>query len=356
MKKQRIYLILVLILIALSVVLVLDKKSGTMKKKSNEFAVSDTSNITRLFLADKRNNIVKLDKVSGGWRLNDKYTANTDLVNLMLKTLISIDVKSPVSKSARNNLIRLMAAKSVKIEIYQNVYRIDLFDKIKLFPHVKKTKTYYVGDATMNNTGTYMIMEGSEDPYIVHIPGFRGFVATRYSAREMDWRDHGIFNSKLPDIKSVSIDYTETPDISFSISNFDNRNFTLTALNGNKPVAAFDTIKVIEYLGSFRKINYESILTDLGKAQYDSITSLPPTFVITLEDKLGKKQVLKAWRRRASAGELDYDGNPTQWDKDRMFARIEGNNELVFIQFFVFDKLLKPLQWFTDFSQQRQGL
>lgn len=34
MKKQRIYLILVLILLALSVVLVLDKKSGTMKRKA----------------------------------------------------------------------------------------------------------------------------------------------------------------------------------------------------------------------------------------------------------------------------------------------------------------------------------
>jgi hypothetical protein len=40
------------------------------------------------------------------------------------------------------------------------------------------------------------------------------------------------------------------------------------------------------------------------------------------------------------------EGNPTEWDRDRMFARIEGTNELVTIQFFVFDEVLKPITWF----------
>ncbi len=347
MKKNRILLLITLALILIAVILLMSRRTGTLNARVAEFAVNDTASITKIFFADKQNNTVKLERIGGGtWKLNENYTANTDAVNVMLKTLMSIDVKAPVAKAARNNIIRLMAAKSVKVEVYQRVFRINLSDRIRLFPHEKKTKTYYVGDATQDNMGTYMLMEGTDEPCIVSIPGFRGFVATRYSAKLLDWRDHSIFNSKLPDIKQVSVSYTDSPQLSFSIANHENKAFTLTSLQLGKPVTDYDTLKVIEYLGLFRKLNFESFLYDLEKKKYDSITALPPTFVITVETKLGNKQTLKAWRRKAAAGETDLEGNPTEWDRDRMFARIEGTNELVTIQFFVFDEVLKPITWF----------
>jgi hypothetical protein len=357
MKKLRLSYIITLILILAAVLLVMNNRKGTLKKEVSEFAVRDTSIVTKLFFADKRNNTVKLERTAeGNWKLNDKYIASSEEVNMILKTLVSLDVKSPVAKAARNNIIRLMAAKSVKTEVYQKVYRIDLFNTIKLFPHEKLTKTFYVGDATQNNLGTYMLMEGSEDPFIVHIPGFRGFVATRFSAKEADWRSHAIFNSKLPDIRSICIQYTDKPEFSFSITNSNNRNFTLKELKSSKVMTDYDTLKVIEYLGSFRMINFEAILGDMPKSMNDSITVNVPAFTITLEKQSGEKQILKAWRRKAAPGETDLEGNPTEWDRDRMFARIEGTNELVLIQYFVFDPILKPLQWFTEKGIPRESL
>lgn len=357
MKKYRFTILITLILVVVAVLLTLNQNKGTMRNKGNTFAVSDTSNITRLFFADKRNNMVKLDRMAdGSWKLNDEFIANQESVNVMLKTLIAIDIKAPVAKAARNNIIRLLAAKSVKTEVYQKVFRINLFDKIRLFPHEKLTKVYYVGDPTQDNIGTYMLMEGSEEPYVVYIPGFRGFVSTRYSAKVADWRDHGLFDLKLPGIKKVSLTYTDTPKYSFSITNDDNRKFTLVSLQDSKAVTNFDTLKVINYLGSFRRINYEVLLTELSKFQYDSITSQPPAFVLSLEDKLGKVQTLKAWRRKAAEGETDLEGNPTVWDRERMFARMEGTQDLVMIQYFVFDQILKPLNWFTDTEQVNTSL
>lgn len=354
MKKHRYTLILTALLVIIAAMLLVNRSNGTMREKENTFAVSDTASITKLFFADKRNNTVKLEKVDGGnWKLNDNFFANKESVTVMLKTLVNIDVKAPVAKAARNNIIKLLAAKSVKVEVYQWVHRINLFGKIKLFPHEKLTKVYYVGDPTQDNIGTYMLMEGTEQPYVVYIPGFRGYVSSRYSAKEVDWRDHGLFDLKLPNIKKVGIAYTETPQFSFMITNNDNRNFTLQA---SLPVNKFDTLKVINYLGSFRRINYEALLSDLSKHQYDSITAQPTTFVLTIEDKMGKVQVLEAWRRKAAAGEVDMEGNPTEWDRDRMFARMKGTDDLVLIQYFVFDQILKPLNWFTDIEQGMQGL
>lgn len=357
MKKFRVAFIITAVLAIVAVFLVLNNHKGNMHQLNNEFAVDDTANITKIFLADKGNRTVKLERLAdGAWKLNDKYAAHSESVGIMLKTLISLDVKSPVAKKARNNIILMMAGKSVKVEIYQRVYTIRIFDWIKLFPHEKKTKTYYVGDATMDNMGTFMLMEGSEDPYIVYIPGFRGFVSSRYSAFENDWRDHAIFNSKLPDIKKVTMEYPETPQFSFSVSNGNNRNFTLEALSDNKVIQNFDTIKVIQFLGSFRNVNFEGFLTDMDKKQQDSVLALPPTVRITLDDNSGKKFVLNAWHRKASSGEVDIEGNPMVWDRDRMFAKVEGTNELVSIQFFVFDRILKPITWFTDKTQSDRGL
>jgi len=356
LKKYRFSLILVIVLALVAFILIMNNKTGTLKQKTSAFAVSDTTNITKLFFADKRNRTVKLERLpDGNWRLNEKYTANPEAINVMLRTLISIDVKAPVAKAARNNIIRLLAAKSVKTEVYQRVYRINLFGKIRLFPHEKRTRTYYVGDPTQDNIGTYMLMEGSDDPFVVYIPGFRGYVSTRYSALERDWREHGIFNSKLPDIKKISISYTDTPQHSFSITNLDNRRFEVTG-NDSEKLASFDTLKVIEYLGGFRRINFESVIDELDKHKYDSITSSTPTFVISLETRSGVVHVLEAWRRKAAPGDTDIEGNPVDWDRDRMFARIKGTDELLMIQFFVFDRILVPLTWFTEPSEGNRGL
>ena len=66
-----------------------------------------------------------------------------------------VEMKAPV-KTAHDNIVKLMAGKSTKVEIYQGR---------------KKVKTYYVSDATKDNVGTYVI-DGSSAPYICHIPGF----------------------------------------------------------------------------------------------------------------------------------------------------------------------------------------
>ncbi len=349
MKKYRNSLILVGILIVIAAFMLMNKRSGTFRKESNTFAIKDTSNVTKFFLADKNNNAVLIERsANGSWLLNDKYEVNPTMVEVMLKTFISIDIKDPVAKSVRNTIIRMMAGKSVKTEIYQRVYRINLFDRIRLFPHEKLTRTYYVGDATMDNSGTFMLMEGSEEPYIVNIPGFRGFVATRYSAMEADWRSHSVFRFRVPDIASVSVNFGEKPERSFRITNQSNRLFTLTSTADNRNIEPFDTVRVLEYLSMFKNLNYERMLDDMTNSRRDSILSITPTNEIILVDKLGKSHTLKTWRRKADMGQLDLEGNQAEFDLERMYGLVDNSEYLVSVQYFVFNDVLMPLHFFTQ--------
>jgi hypothetical protein len=355
MKKYRTSIIILVALTAIAAFMLVRNSETTFRKKSNAFAVTDTSNITKFFLTDKNNNSVLLERSANGtWVLNGRYEVNPTMVQVMLKTFISIEIKAPVAKSMRNTIIRIMAGKSVKTEIYQRIYRVNLFNRIKLFPHEKLTRTYYVGDATMDNTGTFMLMAGSEDPYIVNIPGFRGFVASRYSALEADWRSHQVFRFRVPEISSVNVKFNEFPAQSFRITNRNNRSFTLTALVDDRNIEHFDTTKVVEFLGMFRNLNYEQILDAMTATAFDSIISSPPTKEIYLVDKLGKTHSLKTWKRKADIGQLDMDGNQTEWDMERMYALIDRSDNLVSIQYFVFNDVLVPLQWFAPTTHKSQ--
>jgi hypothetical protein len=200
-----------------------------------------------------------------------------------------------------------------------------------------------VGDVTQNNLGTFMLMEGSEEPYIVSIPGFKGFVASRYSTKEADWRSHRIFCYRVPEIHRVSVQWNEHPEYSFQIENSNDRIFTLS---GNRPIMHFDTLKVVNYLSKFHNLNFESLLDDMAKSKYDSLKASKPTYEIELVDKTGKTRWLKAWKRKAPEGQFDMEGNQNIWDAERMYGLVDFEENFLDIQYFMFGDVFVPIDTF----------
>lgn len=354
MKKNRFIISVSFILLCVALFFMMKIRSGTYSQRIQDFAINDTSNVTKIFFSDKKNRNITLTRVNEGlWRLNDKYMARKDGIDIMLKTMLNLSVKAPVLKAARNNIIRMLAAKSVKVEVYQRVFRINLFGRLQLFPHEKLTKTYYVGDVAQDNIGTFMIMEGSDEPFITYLPGFRGFVSSRFTTLEEDWREHIIFHHRLPDITNISVAFGDNPEWSFAIDNPDNHQFKLTATVGSRRVNDFDTAKVIEFLGSFANIRFEAFLNDMDKLKRDSITSSRPFYQISLTDRMGKTQTVTMFKKLPPSDQTDIQGKPVAFDHERMYALVNDNKDLVFVQFFVFDHVLKPLPYFLRSGNTR---
>jgi hypothetical protein len=107
MKKNRLPVIIILVLVFFIIFLVIKSKTNTIDNTSNQFAVQDTASITKIFLTDKNNNTVLLSrKDSSVWMVNDTFRASKDVVVLFLKTIMSLDVKQPVSKTGRELVMR----------------------------------------------------------------------------------------------------------------------------------------------------------------------------------------------------------------------------------------------------------
>lgn len=347
MKKNRLIIIAVVVLASLALVLVLTRSTTTLNEKSSDFAVSDTSNVTRIFMSDKNNNTLTLArKGHGQWTVNGKFAASSFNVGMLLQTMAEIEVSMPVGKSARDNVIRQMAANSVKVEIYQEVYRINLFNTIRMFCHEKRTKVYYVGGATQNNLGSYFLMEGSEEPYVVHLPGLRGFVTPRYMPIEKYWRDYTVIKKTLPAIRSVTVEVPGAPQESYIIEN-SKRSFSFLNFPDRTPVTGrIDTLTIMNFLNGFRNLNFEVLLNDIGKARRDSILSLPPFVNFTVTDTAGETIIVRTFRRPADPGATDMNGKPLPYDMDRFYALINNGQDLVLAQFYVFDRVLRPKSFF----------
>jgi hypothetical protein len=347
MKKTRLPVIIILVLVFFIVFLVIKSKTNTIDNSSNKFAVEDTASITKVFLADKNNNTVLLSrKDSSIWMVNDTFPASKEVVGLFLKTIMSLDVKQPVSKTGREQVMKLLATNSTKVEIYRKVYRIDLFGKVKWFPHEKLTKTYYVGSPTQDNLGTYMLLEDAEDPYVVYIQGFNGFLNTRYSTMVKDWRDHSVFNLRYNQIKSVEVDIKSDPAASFRAVKKSPRDFEVRMLSDKSKFIAFDTLKIMDMFDSFENIRFESLLNDIDRAEKDSIFQSGPYITLTLEKADGKIITVKTFLMKASANQIDQLGNAVEYDRDRLYALINEGKDLVLIQFYVFGRLFKPLGYY----------
>ncbi|MEI7983699.1 MAG: hypothetical protein WCI71_18775, partial [Bacteroidota bacterium] len=243
MNKNRIYLLVAVLLALIAGVLWLTQSTSTFQRELSDFAIDDTANVTRIFLSDKNNNTVKLVKQSPGkWMVNDRYQAQKLSVELLLKTMIELAVSEPVANAAQDNIIREMAVNAVKVEVYQTVYRIRLSDRIRMFPHEKMTKVYYVGGATQNNLGSFMLLQNSSRPFITYLPGFRGFVSPRYSPIEKYWRDYSIFKKQIREIASVRVELPTAPALSYELRNNGKNFFTLVSQEDNQVIPDYDTL------------------------------------------------------------------------------------------------------------------
>ena len=346
MKKNRLAIIITSLLIVIAAVLLWNNRYLTsLRGDAYDFTVRDTASVTRLFFADKSGNHVLLSRTDEGWKVNEKYDAQPKMVNNMLYTLDKMRIKMPVSLASHDNVITRMAGTNTKVEVYQIVPRINLFNKVKLFPHEKLTKVFYIGDVTQDNSGTYILKEGADKAYIVHLHGFRGFISSRFSANQEDWRDHKIISENISNIASVKLEFNNDPENSFILNENGRYKYEMKRLNDESNVN-IDTVRVLNLLTSFSDVRFEAFLTDITKERRDSIINSPYQERLTLTTKDGRQEVVRTYTMRIDASAFGFTENDWDDDPDHKYAYIENNDELVMIQDFAFGKILHPASYY----------
>jgi len=354
MKKQKVYFIIACLLAILSVVAIVYKKGGFQKsantqKISTAFAIKDTATITRIFMADMYGNKVLLTKGRGGWIVDNHKPAASHRVHDLLITLTAIRVKQPIAKISQRHIIEALAVNSTKVEIFETKPFFTLFG-YPFFTKERLLKTYFLGDATQNSLGSYALLEGMSEPYIIYRPGFRGYVTPQFSPEPIDWYSQQIFNTKLTRIQNASFIDPEHPENSFFIEKSGPRSFTLFDVHKNV-ISDYDTTLIINMLSEFRERNYELFLHKISPSLKDSIIQFNFFKLISVTDVDNQTTIMKLYHQ-IDEGELYEDGDlidEMYYDinRNRCYATInENTDELYTIQFFHFDRQIQPLSYF----------
>jgi len=343
-RKTLIVLVLLVVLAAIAFYLV---RSGaglsTVDKADRNFQVKDTASITKIFIANKQGHSSTITREKDGWYVNQKYRCRSESILNILEAIRLMEVKMPVPKAAKENVIRFMSSNAVKVEIYEGD------DKIK---------QYYIGHEPADSEGSYMVLskndeENYPDPYVVFIPGFKGYLQPRFITHENEWRDRLVLNYTPPQLKEIKVTYfDQSIDSSFRIEFIDQSHFKLKNKEGIE--MPFDMGKMRQYLIYFQNVSYESLLSAESSRLLDSLSASQAFASIEIIEKNQSNHMYRFFRK-AYTGEVNQElGVVFEYDPDRLFLNFDNNKEWALIQYFVFGKLLITYDYFRPPSSVKK--
>ncbi len=301
-----------------------DKKT-TILTEDGDFAVKNIDEIRKIRLSDKNGTTTVLEKKSNHWQVNEQWKANPNAINNLLETIQRVSIKYIPPRAAVPNILKDIATNKIKVETYNQTNRL--------------LKSYYVGGVTNDELGTHMIMVGATAPFVTHIPGFEGTLRARYLLDEYDWRDKTIFQEKIDNIQSLSIEYPKQKNKSFLLERRDGAYEVLPFYESTPKYNRTVEKGLIEkYLVGYDHLVAEAF--ENNNPLRDSISRLLPFSTIRLKTVSGAEKELRLYPivKTAKNGQqiLNQNGKPLV---EKYFASVNGE-DFMLIQHLVFGKIL----------------
>ena len=126
------------------------------------------------------------------------------MLNLCWIAIRLVDIKYIPPKKAEEHIFWDIAANGVQVDIF------DRSDKLM--------KSYFVGGANLDESGTHALMNGSKQPFVVHMPTMDGSIRARFTLTPDDWRDRHFVPFNSEDIESLEVEYHKQKSQSFKIT------------------------------------------------------------------------------------------------------------------------------------------
>lgn len=335
-----------------------DKESETVMSPEglSNFNIGDTASIDKIKITIKDvGDVTLVEKTPHNWYLEGTDTkAFSYNINLILKTAKQIRSKQDVSKKTQQSVITQLSLRHRKVEFFEAGQK-------------QPVKVWYIGSATQDHEGTYMLLENwntskeaferSQVPYIVHLPGMRGTLDSRFFIDPYLWKDAKVFSYKSldengreeMDISNISLTIKDQPQQSYTVQKTLGGIVSLKDGNG-ATVSTFDTLGVQHYITHFDGIAYEKVIRNYSPTQIDSVTSLIPDYVLKVTDGAGATKEVKVWKKKLANPEINEMGIKLEYDISTAVAQIPGSAELVSIQYHTWDKLFKPLSYYLPMN------
>jgi len=177
--------------------------SSAMSTEDREFAVEDVDDVYRIKLTRRTGRTLDLTREKNDWFVGEN------------KRKVSDNIISNIQGVLKNIQIKFIPPAKYNKKIINEINRIgtqvDLYDK-----NNKLMKSYFVG-GNVPDGGTYYIMQGSVQPYVMERRLGYGGVRDLFIYEETELYDKAIWEVDAEKIVSVEVDYPKDKQQSFKI-------------------------------------------------------------------------------------------------------------------------------------------
>ncbi|MCB0736578.1 MAG: hypothetical protein KDC92_03625, partial [Bacteroidetes bacterium] len=260
-------IILVVVVMAALLVYALNKrgpKITTLEIDPTYFQVSDTAQVTKVFISKKAGDNFTLTREKAGWKLNGDFYVNKLNIDQLLEIFAKMRIKAPVGVQSQQAIVNDLSANHYKVELYNGQELL---------------KIVYLGSATQDGLANYIYEEGIDMPYIVHIPGWNGNFRPRVDIIPNDWKRTQMFHYAPPSISEFTVNYELDAALSFTLKVDEDKKLHLFNLKGEElEVDSNKTNLLNQTLFQVNKVHYAEYLHNISDSRKDSIVNVLPKF------------------------------------------------------------------------------
>ena len=120
---------------------------------------------------------ISLEFNGGRWSVNEKYSADPAMIEVLFATLQQAEPKRPLAVSQSDSIASHLRKEGVKVSLLSNGSLV---------------KTFFAGGNTARNQA-YFLGEDEKVPYLMNIPGYRVYVSGIFELDESGWREKRVF-------------------------------------------------------------------------------------------------------------------------------------------------------------------
>ena len=258
-KNIRLLIILITLMVVTTGVYFIPEEGGNAGIDRSLFTV-DVSSIDKVVLESKDlKNILSFDGVQ--WQLNGQYEASPRMVTVLFSILSQVKAKRRAAVQQNDSLTRVLRKQGVKVSLYGGSSLL---------------QQYYVA-GNKEKTATYFMQADGEVPYLIHLPGYRTYIAQLFEMPAKNWRSRIAFPMNWRNLKSITTSYPGKGGEGFQI--LLDRGFLRMP-----QVKEVDTAKVSDYVQEV-SISYLDEFIATGEDQaYDSLAQTTPELLIEVSD------------------------------------------------------------------------
>lgn len=336
MKRTLILLGILLLLGGASYYLMQSDKNDDIISEVMEeraFAV-DNDELHKVVITEKTGevNTLTIDE-DDIWYVNGKRMSRNQK-HLVREALTSVRINSIPPKGAYKQIMKTIGDIGILVR---------LFNK-----EDKMIRSYYVGGVPQGERGTYYLMEGYSQPYLMELPGMEGSTRGRFVKKPDEWLDRAMFRYPNKDITKISVDFPKSKKDSYIVerngSSYDVKPYHTFTPKISKKVNKNTLDKYLDnfHIGFFT----EAYVNDHPKR--DSIVeNITPYCNLTVENKTGETKILNLYPVNEILGEKGKAVGPNvDVLIERYFVNVNNGENFMLTQQRLAKKFIWGYDWF----------